>query len=755
VPDGSLAAALQALRMDPPSNSPARPSLALAMMRQPRERPQQPASSGARPYAGTLCGYCGLEMGGECTVVAGFMVHTAGCAEQVELRERARLESTGRSLGQTPLSLQEALRATPRPQAGKGSPATFSAASSLQSALLSLPRQSAEAVGPTPTTRGSSLSATAARSRRSAAKAPTLTASGEKPRPDRPVVQVRTPREQGLTIGGSAPGDVLMRTRAAEDLSEMQMAAVRRCLDGSCDESACRFAKTKCSNCPRGLHVAECASLGTARAALGVLKCMYCRCEEMAPSREPTPSLLRTAMQSMLVHLSTGAETTAKVVADFNRLEQQFAMEKGLLDMEEALPRHNKESFINFLTWVFLDAGRARSMSGMWRSIGLVFTAQQLPNLTRDSAVKSHYEEMKRRDGTVPTPAATLTKRAFQGMVGVIIPMEEQQAIIRSRYLIQVVCEVMCGARIGEVADSGQGHGVHTKSIRLVTDTRNGDQMIDILVDGSKTGHMRYTGCVGRSASGINVANMLKDYWRVMELPTKVVQHGVYGVERADWFVVRLGLKGLNFAEWITGGKLERLLTLASGHCPMMRNHMSKSLSYAAERIEADGGGSEVKKWVNVAGGREGSPMLDRVVRVLRDAGLIASLVPGPFLIASSGGGHAKPTLLPIASSSVSSNVSKHLKLSMLWANEDPSNPDPDCSMSNEELHKAKYGSHGMRRLADTESIRYADAHGIDKKRINMRMGWKEAELAHDSQTHYEESHIKLRWESAMLSSEF
>ena len=118
---------------------------------------------------------------------------------------------------------------------------------------------------------------------------------------------------------------------------------------------------------------------------------MYCRCEEMAPSREPTPSLLRTAMQSMLVHLSTGAETTAKVVADFNRLEQQFAMEKGLLDMEEALPRHNKESFINFLTWVFLDAGRSRSMNGMWRSIGLVFTAQQLPNLTRDSAVKSHY----------------------------------------------------------------------------------------------------------------------------------------------------------------------------------------------------------------------------------------------------------------------------------------------------------------------------------------------------------------------------
>eukprot|EP00966_Prymnesium_polylepis_P286386 6615658-Prymnesium_polylepis.1 len=26
----------------------------------------------------------------------------------------------------------------------------------------------------------------------------------------------------------------------------------------------------------------------------------------------------------------------------------------------------------------------------------------------------------------------------------------------------------------------------------------------------------------------------------------------------------------------------------------------------------------------------------------------------------------------------------------MLWSNEDPSNPDPDCSMTNEELQKAR-----------------------------------------------------------------
>ena len=45
--------------------------------------------------------------------------------------------------------------------------------------------------------------------------------------------------------------------------------------------------------------------------------------------------------------------------------------------------------------------------------------------------------------------------------------------------------------------------------------------------------------------------------------------------------------------------------------------------------------------------------------------------------------------------------------------------------------------------------------HGIDTRRIDMRMGWKEAELSRDMLVHYENSHIKLRWEAAMLSSEF
>ena len=50
--------------------------------------------------------------------------------------------------------------------------------------------------------------------------------------------------------------------------------------------------------------------------------------------------------------------------------------------------------------------------------------------------------------------------------------------------MIQVMIEVLCGTRIGEVADSGQWHGVHTGSVRLVTEKSTGRQMVDILIDG-------------------------------------------------------------------------------------------------------------------------------------------------------------------------------------------------------------------------------------------------------------------------------
>eukprot|EP00966_Prymnesium_polylepis_P202003 4679865-Prymnesium_polylepis.1 len=60
---------------------------------------------------------------------------------------------------------------------------------------------------------------------------------------------------------------------------------------------------------------------------------------------------------------------------------------------------------------------------------------------------------------------------------------------------------------------------------------------------------MRYTGCVGKTASGLDSDAACREYWAAMDLPTKVSKFGIYLVEHADWWVVRLGLKGLAYDE--------------------------------------------------------------------------------------------------------------------------------------------------------------------------------------------------------------
>ena len=136
------------------------------------------------------------------------------------------------------------------------------------------------------------------------------------------------------------------------------MERIRICLGGMCDSSQYRFARTPCSTCSRGLHVAECGQFGTARAVLGVLVCAYCRAREMGGTREVSESLMRTGMENMVFALTSGQETTAQAPADLNQLESDFMFMKGLGEAKTMMPRHNRERFMGFLTWCFLEAHR-------------------------------------------------------------------------------------------------------------------------------------------------------------------------------------------------------------------------------------------------------------------------------------------------------------------------------------------------------------------------------------------------------------
>ena len=71
---------------------------------------------------------------------------------------------------------------------------------------------------------------------------------------------------------------------------------------------------------------------------------------------------MRTGMENMVFALTSGQETTAQATADLNQLESDFMFMKGLGVDEMMMPRHNRERFMGFLTWCFLEAHRGASM---------------------------------------------------------------------------------------------------------------------------------------------------------------------------------------------------------------------------------------------------------------------------------------------------------------------------------------------------------------------------------------------------------
>ena len=194
------------------------------------------------PYAGMTCAGCLEVLGLDFMVDGGHMVHRRTLCltlfREREQQERSRLRQTAANLGQTPLSMQELVNATPGPASSTppGPPATEPPPPHLTS----------------PTARPDAASSTAS---------------------------------DGIA-GGDVKGSVLLRTKADERLNAARLGRIRSCLEGSCPHAfgvTPKFGKTRCSSgCGRGVHLVDCGDFGTARAAMGVLRCAYCRATEMA-----------------------------------------------------------------------------------------------------------------------------------------------------------------------------------------------------------------------------------------------------------------------------------------------------------------------------------------------------------------------------------------------------------------------------------------------------------------------------------------
>ena len=212
-----------------------------------------------------------------------------------------------------------------------------------------------------------------------------------------------TNREAMASVG--AHGSAMQQARMNEAFSAQRIASIKACLDGNCRVGTSGREPTLCKGgCGRKLHMVECGSFGSARAAATRFLCAYCRVGEMHPgvvssasTSFPSESMQRWSMQSMINEVLTGAETTAAGFADIDQLEKRWVAESGVVGM--GFPRHNLERFKNFWTWVFTDASRARSADALWRQYNALFVRLELIDFTKDKGAEQHYKGLLKKSG--------------------------------------------------------------------------------------------------------------------------------------------------------------------------------------------------------------------------------------------------------------------------------------------------------------------------------------------------------------------
>jgi hypothetical protein len=649
-------------------------------------------------YAGMECAACEKPLLGKGMLMSGTLVHPKPSCQMavVQRLERAELIARAKATGAVPLSQQ-------------GATATAKAAP---------------------------------------------TAGGKKLVPDRPEGRNRAlGRPEDHTFAASATGGgQWKRIQADETLSAARKQRIRKCLAGECDESQCKYERTRCTHCTRGLHVAECGQFGRARASVGLLKCYHCRAEEMAPTREPTAARLDAAMEVMVMQLSLGSESTASATADYNKLEQDFVVEKGLDGDEWLLPRHNPETFMAFLNWCYRDAGRARSMKAMWRHLAGVFKMWKLRDLTAMVEIKKHVKELENMWSVDADPTVSATEAMVEILIADVIPAEREPVeLLVRRDQICTAIEAYGGARIGEVADAGQGHGAMCENIAWVEDMSTGEGFMDIFIPTSKTGHARYTGISEVPAPRVNMKKILFSAWRTMGVTTKTKEVGGLSVTWADRYVIRVSLLGMGKEDLPV---LVKALNTSSS--ATAKAELSSTIRYATARLKADGPGSELKKFINVAYGREGSIELMDLVKHLGVHGFgrdRVHMMSAPFISATTGGMKPRPTMMPLSSTTMTGGVTKKLLVqAALAANIDPDHPDPDLSIPVKEIEAAKWGTHSMRRFSDRRVKLWCKHHGLDKTIVDAMHGWKEAERRLDMQTHYDELNLRIRLERSRVT---
>jgi hypothetical protein len=176
------------------------------------------------------------------------------------------------------------------------------------------------------------------------------------------------------------------------------------------------------------------------------------------------------------------------------------------------------------------------------------------------------------------------------------------------------------------------------------------------------------------------------------------------------------------------------------------RHSTTEARERAGKRWEAYGRSERAER----TGVEEGEDLILRHEIIAQ--GFHASVVPGPLLLASTGGKASRPTLMPLSTSTTFTLTKEILTTAYLLANGDPANPDPDLEVDFAAGEKPKWTTHSLRRMADTVARRFKERTGVSEADIDLYFGWNERVLLKAMQVHYAAMSVKERMKKAMVT---
>ena len=131
--------------------------------------------------------------------------------------------------------------------------------------------------------------------------------------------------------------------------------------------------------------------------------------------------------------------------------------------------------------------------------------------------------------------------------------------------------------------------------------------------------------------------------------------------------------------------------------------------------------------------------------------GLVANVMAGPFLLATTGGRYSNYTLMPLAVGSVGGAIKEVLDGAYEVVMSDPDSPDPDIEIRAGK--KPKFSTHSLRRLANTTARRYREETKTGTDEIDLYFGWNERVLLKAMQVHYAKLSIRERMATARITA--